>query len=199
VIFNSGFIIGPCGVDFGIECSQSYFFAIKLDLSAPLAAPFDEIDALKLRRSVFPFSQVAAILKMSCETEISPAIVEGVVVSMVNEKTRRGIHNFPVEADVFSFARACFNNPSGIEFFSASIDNPFELAEAVVNVEVNDCPVALAQIDFAEGVAEAEKAIDEQGTGENEIETVWNFDLDSCHFISSFFLATDFTDYTDLF
>lgn len=169
MIFKSGFIIGPCGVELGIECSQSYFFALKLNLSAPLAAPFDEIDTLKLRRSVFSFSQVAAILKMSCEAEISPAIVEGVVVSMVNEKARRGIHNFPVEADVFSFARACFNNPSGIEFFSASIDDPFEVADAVVNIEVNDCPVALAQIDTAEGVAETEKAKEQQGAGEDEV------------------------------
>ena len=53
---------------------------------------------------------------------------------------------------------------------------PFEMAEAVVNVEVNDGPVALAEIYTAEGVAKAEKAKDEQ-RGQVKIRSRHNLEL----------------------
>ena len=41
---------------------------------------------------------------------------------------------------------------------------------------------------LAKSVAGAEEAKGEKRTGEKKVEPVWNFDLNGCHFISSFFL-----------
>ncbi len=72
---------------------------------------------------------------------------------MVNEDAGRGVHNFPVEADGSGFAGTCVDEPSCIKFLSISVNGPVKAAEAVVNIGVNNSPIAIAEGDFAKRVA----------------------------------------------
>jgi hypothetical protein len=62
--------------------------------------------------------------------------------------------------------------------------NPSEIVEPVKILSIENRPFALAEVNPAIRVAVTEQAKDEQRTGENKVEPVWNFDLNSCHFLT---------------
>jgi hypothetical protein len=152
VIPTGGGVISECGCEFGVETTQMYSFSTIRNLSNPFLTSIVKIDAYKSGRGVLSFSIVAAILRMSSEAKIVPAIVEGVVVPVVNEKTFGRVHNLPVESDGFSFARANIDETGRIELLAASVDAPFEISEAVVNIVINDSPISFAEVNPAEFV-----------------------------------------------
>jgi hypothetical protein len=151
-------------------------------LRDPSAGAFIQMNADKPRGSfLVRFAPVAGIFRMSCEAQIGPAVVESISVLMVNKKALWGIHNFSVQIRcLYPSTYVFFDKTSGI--YTAVIANgrPFEMAEAVVNIEVNNCPVTFAEVDMAEGVAKAEQATGEKGKGEKEIEQNWYSDIQMC-------------------
>jgi len=165
-------------------------------MSGPLANSLVKRCADKLRRGFNScLFSVVGVLCACRLAEIESTVIERVIIFMVNKESSRAIHNFPVHRNKLRFFGGKFETSEGIFIF----EEPFEICKTVVILRVENCEFAFAEVNPAEGAAITEKAIGEKGTGENEVEPVWDFDCDSCHFISLLFLATDYTDYTDLF
>jgi len=76
----------------------------------------------------------------------------------------------------------------GVECAVRAIEPPFESAECVVIGGVNDGEPEFFDVDEAGGMAEAEAVIDKNNPKAQTREAIRNVDLNSCHFISSFFL-----------
>jgi len=122
------------------------------------------------------------------------------VVDVVNEEVVGGIGNLAVHPDYAGFEeRAARDGAEGVKCAIGAIEPPFESAEAVIVGRVNDGKPEFFDVDEAGGMAEAEAVIEKNEPEAQPREAIRNVDLNSCHFISSFFLATDCTDYTDLF
>jgi hypothetical protein len=68
---------------------------------------------------------------------------------MVNENTFGGVHNFPVQADYFCFSGPDFDISSGIEFRATGVKIPIEMAEAIINIGVNNRPYIIAEVNPA--------------------------------------------------
>ena len=126
---------------------------------------------------------------MSGEAEVGPAIIERIAISVVNKKTFGGIHNFSVQVHIFYTAEFGFSeDSSGIQtIIVTATGGPFVSADGVIDIGVNDGEAIFAEVDFAKGVAKAEQAKGEQGGYKDKVEPVWDFYLNDCHFISSFF------------
>jgi len=83
--------------------------------------------------------------------------------------------------------------------------NPSEIVEPAEVLLVQNRPLPLAKVNPPKSVTVTEQAKDEQWTGENKVEPVWNFDLNGSHNILSFFateqafLATEATEFTENF
>jgi hypothetical protein len=88
-------------------------------------------------------------LRFGCEAKILPAVIEAVAILVVNHKVVRGIHNVPVHTGNFC-STVNFNGPSGIKFIQAAGEEPFEIVKTVIILLVQDCPVTLTQVNFAE-------------------------------------------------
>jgi hypothetical protein len=193
VILNSGPVIRLRGFDFSFERPQPHFFVFIADVSGPQAISLVETYADKLRRGfdscLFP---VIGILCASRLAEIGPTVIERIIVFMVDKESLWAIHNLPVHRDKLRFFGGKFETSEGVSIF----EEPFEIAKTVVILQVEDCEFAFAEVNSAESVAEAEQAIGEQWTGEKKVEPVWNFDLNSCHFISLLFFSVRCSEVT---
>jgi hypothetical protein len=113
------------------------------------------------------------------QPEVGLSIIEGVAIFVVNKKSLRGIYKFPVHRDHFCPDVIDCEIANGIEFAIKASDVPLEFTEGIVVLLVKNCELPVAKPNPPVGVAEAEKAIEQQGTGENKIEPVWDFDCDS--------------------
>jgi len=109
--------------------------------------------------------------------EIGSTVIERIIIFMVDKESPRAIHNFPVHRNKLRLFGGKFETSEGIFIF----EEPFKICKTVVILQVEDCEFAFAEVNPAEGAAETEKAIGEKGTGENEVEPVWDFDLNGCH------------------
>jgi hypothetical protein len=190
MVFFRRIIVSTGGVDFGFETPQVNSFVLEPDFGSPFVHTFIKKDPDIYRGGFcFNFTPVMYVLRMSGEAEVGPAIIERIAVFVVNKKAFGRLHNFSVQVHIFYPSEFCFSeDTSGIQtIIVTATGGPFETAEAVIDIDVNDGPIAVTEVNFTEGAAEAEKAIGEQGTGEKKVEPVWNFDLNGCHFISSFF------------
>jgi hypothetical protein len=190
MVFNSCAVISASRLDFIGEPAKPKFSAIMPDMDGPFASLLIEMNADEARRGIFSFTPVVHILLMRGEAEIVPTIIEGITVSMVNQKCGRRVHQLTVHKYYFRFKRAGQCATGRIQIGPISVDPPFEMPKTVVILRVKDCPLPLAEENAAKSIAITEKAIGEQGTGENKVEPVRNFDLNSCHNILSS-LATE--------
>ena len=83
--------------DFIIETAEPDFFAVIPDVDGPFIALLVEMDADETGRGVFTFSPVTHINGLGHSTEIGAAVVEGIAITMVNDKARGRIHKLPVQ------------------------------------------------------------------------------------------------------
>ncbi|MGD0551937.1 MAG: hypothetical protein ABSB25_04720 [Sedimentisphaerales bacterium] len=171
MIYSCSIVIGPCGVELGIEAADVKSFSMKCDLGDPLAETFIPMNTNEPGGGFLPrFSPIAGIFRMSCKPQIGPAVVESISILMVNKSSLWRIHNFSVQIRcLYPSTYGFFDKTSSIYTTVIANGRPFEMAEAVVNVEVNNRPVALAQIDTAEGVAEFPQAIEQQGACKDKV------------------------------
>jgi len=96
---------------------------------------------------------------MCCGTEIGLAIVEAVVVYVVNEEMVGDIDNLAVHSDgTLFFVYGVPDLSLCVIGESALVGVPFVNAEAWVVFGVHDSVFTLGEWDSAEGVAEAEAA-----------------------------------------
>jgi hypothetical protein len=144
VIFDSSFIVSACGVDFGIESAEAYTFSVNFDSGRPVVPTFFIINTFESGRGLcFGFSFVAGILGRRCESQISPTIIEGIAVNMVNEQPFRVACEQPVHKDglspivfVFFGVADCITTRLCILATPAESTKPLEIRL------INDCEFA---------------------------------------------------------
>ena len=109
---------------------------------------------------------------MSSEAEIGPAIIERIAIFVVNEKTFGRIHNFSVQVHIFDSSEFGFSqDTSGIQtIIVTATGGPFVTAECIIDIDVNDGEKAVAEVDFAKGVAITEQAKEQQGGCKDKVE-----------------------------
>jgi hypothetical protein len=137
VVFSSSFIIGESSGYFGVEVAEPDFFPIKADIGAPATFSLVKTNSDKTRRRVFSFSFVAVILGAGRQTEIFPAVIEAVVIFMVNQKAGRRFHNLPVHTDNFCCFISRYKMPDGIKAIIFLFCEPVEITKPAEILLVN--------------------------------------------------------------
>jgi hypothetical protein len=144
VIFYSGDIAGAGRFNLSGISAGSHYFSIGPEHVNPQATAFIEINAGKFGRGlclVSSFFGILHILAAGSEAEIFPSIIERIAVSMVNKNSFWGLHNFPRQTNYFCFFKTNPCAPEGIKFaFMSSSEIPFETAEAVIILRVQNRP-----------------------------------------------------------
>ncbi len=96
--------------------------------------------------------------------EIAAAVVEGVVIYVVNEEVGRGVEDFAVHLDCFRRVNLFDGDPSaGVEVAITRDYVPVEVDEPEVIGGVNDGEFAFSEGDDANVPAEANGMINTQG------------------------------------
>jgi len=144
------------------------------DMDGPLASLLIEMNADETRRGIFSFAPILHILLMRGEAEIGPSIIEGVAVSMVNQKRGRRVHQLTVYKYYFRFKRAGQCATGGIQIGAISVDPPFEMLQPVVILWVKDCPLSLAEENAAKSITIFQQSIEQNRQNENLFKTVRN-------------------------
>lgn len=122
------------------------------------------------------------------EAEIGTAVVEAIVVMVVNEKVIGRIHKPTVHPDYAGLEeRAARDGAEGVVCAIGAVQPPFMFAKEVVIGGVNDCEAEFLDVDKTGGVTIAQAVINKNNPEAQPREAVWNVYLNSCHFISSFF------------
>jgi len=145
VVFLRGLIVGTGGVDFGVEPAEPNSLAGDSDFGGPFTGAFFEIDA-----DIFgggfgsDFLPVAAVLGVRGEAEVGTAIVERIVIVMVNQEMSGRVHKHPVHTGQFGFTGADFEGCEGIEEFSVTAEEPVEGFQGIVIGRLDKRPFVLA-------------------------------------------------------
>lgn len=139
--------------------------AIDADAGTPGVSFFTERNTFIFRGffSERRFSAVTAIFDVGGEAEIAAAVVESVVVAVVNELIGRGVEDFTVHLDVAAFVGTIFadRRPSaGVEIVIFLDDMPIKFAQPKVVGGVNDSKFAFGEGDETNGTAEANSVIE---------------------------------------
>jgi hypothetical protein len=164
-------IIGTGGVDFGIETAEVNGFAVITYTRNPFAGADVEGNADVTRPGFFScFSSVEHIFRGGSEAEIGPAIIEAVIISVVNEKAGRRVQNKLMQILHFSFAAADSEATHGVEGVIIPGGTPFEGVQEGVVVGVNDGEFAPGKGYDADVAAEANAMIHLNGPKQNFFE-----------------------------
>jgi hypothetical protein len=87
---------------------------------------------------------VTAIFRVGGEAEVGPTIIEGIIISMVNDEAGRRVHNLPVHTHHFSFSGAGFDVSEGVEFLTVAVEIPIELFKPIVIQRLDNRPFVFA-------------------------------------------------------
>jgi hypothetical protein len=115
VLFG-GIIIRYGGVDFGFERAEEEAFAIDNDAGTPKAGGFDEVNAFEAGSGFGNcFSGVLLVFGMGHEAEIRAAVVEAIVIIVVNEEPVGRVRDLAVHPeDVLGLAFAARDGAEGV-------------------------------------------------------------------------------------
>lgn len=94
------------GVGFICEVAEVAGFAGGGDLCGPFLLVFVPVDAFVAGGGFCGFLLVAAVLGECGQAEVDPAVVEAVVVDVVDEQVGRGVEYLAVHFDGFAFVLA---------------------------------------------------------------------------------------------
>jgi hypothetical protein len=158
LVFLGGFVVGLCGLDFVFIISEGDGIAIGGYFCDELLFAGVEAYALVFGAGVFPFFGVAVILGTACGAEVCPAIVEAVMVNMVNDMAGRDFYYTAVHVNgsrVFS----CWGVALGVKGIAVFGNVPFVFSEPFVVSGINEGEPAFCQGDAAESIAVAEVTI----------------------------------------
>jgi hypothetical protein len=93
VVFFGGFVVCLCGLDFVFEVADGDGVAISGYFGDELLFARIKAYALVFRAGVCSFFSVAVVLGAACGAEVRPAIVEAVMVNVVNNMAGRDFYN----------------------------------------------------------------------------------------------------------
>ncbi|MDT8300730.1 MAG: hypothetical protein RQ760_04540 [Sedimentisphaerales bacterium] len=154
-------IISFCGFDFVVEVSEGDGFAVCGDFGDELFFAGVEAYAFVFRAGVFSFFRVAVVLGAGGRAEVCPAIVETVMVDMVNNIAGRDFYDTAMHVNggrVFS----CGGVALGVKSVAIFSEVPIVFTERFVIFGVNEGKPALCQGYAAERIAAAEAAIEKE-------------------------------------
>jgi hypothetical protein len=161
VVFFSGFVVGLCGLYFIFEITEGDCITIGGYFGDELLFAGIEAYAFVLGAGVFSFLGVAVVLGTACGAKVCPAIVEAVMVDVVNDMAGRDFYYTAMHINggpYFSCGGVAFG-VKGVAVFS---NVPFVFAEPFVIIWVNEGKPALCQWYSAERTAVAEAAIEKE-------------------------------------
>ena len=175
MVFLCRGVVGVSGVDFVLEAAEPNFAAIVSYISHPFAGFFPEVDAPIPRGGFgFIYMAVAAILRARRKAEVVNSIIEGIIVFMVNNFPVRGVGNLPVQVYCFCAVFWSSDEADNVSMAIAAFGAPVKIVEAIVNIGVNDCVLAIVEGDFAIWVAVFEFAIKNHRPGTKAVEPFRN-------------------------
>jgi len=170
IYFCSG-VVGAGGFDFGIETAEVNGFAVVADACNPFAGEDIEGNADVTRPSFFScFSPVEHIFGGGSEAEVRAAIIEAVIISVVNEKAWGSVHKELVHIEHLSFAAAGPDATHGVEGVLIFGGTPFDRVEEEVVLGVNDGEFESGQGYDADVAAETNAMIRLNGPKQNFFE-----------------------------
>jgi hypothetical protein len=167
VVFSCGFVIGESGFDFGGEVAKLFLATIEEDISPPAFRAFfvcliKRYAFVAGRAAAFSFFSVAAIFGAGCRAEVGPAVIEGVMILVVNLNIGRSVKNHSVHKSFLrTFLLRSPNPASGISAVSVVLNVPVELTQILVILPVNEGEHKFGKGDEADVVAEAKAAIEQ--------------------------------------
>ena len=163
MVLPGGFVVGLCGLDFVFEISEGDGIAIGGNFGdEPLFAGV-EAYAFILRAGVFSFFRIAIVLGAGGRAQVRPAIVEAVMVDVVNDAAWRDFYYTAVHVNRGS-CFSCGGVALGVKCIAVFGNVPFVFAEPLVVFGINDGKHALCQGYAAERIAVAETAVKQQSS-----------------------------------
>ena len=102
VVFGCGPVVGSGGFDFFGEVAEVVAFVVGGYLGDPFAAPFVPVDAFVLRASVADDAQVPAVLGECAQTQVASAVVQAVVVDVIDDQMIGGFGDLAVHFDALA-------------------------------------------------------------------------------------------------
>ena len=160
MVFLGGFVVCFGGFDFVFEISEGDGIAIGCNFSNELLFTGVVAYAFVFRAGVFSFLRVAVVLGAGRGAEVCPAIVEAVMIDVVNDAAGGDFYDTAVHVNggcVFS----CGGVALGITSVAVLSDVPIVFAEHFIILGVNEGKLALCQGYAAERIAVAEAATSE--------------------------------------
>ena len=148
VEFFCGGVVCAGGVGFVCEVAEVAGFAGGGDLGGPFFLVFVPVDAFVAGGGFCGFFLVAAVLGECGQAEVGSAVVEAVVVDVVDEQVGRGVEYLAVHFDGFSFVLA-----DGVEVAAGAFGEPFVAGEGGVVVCVDEGESAAGERDASRGAA----------------------------------------------
>lgn len=158
MVFFGGFIVCLCGPDFVLEVAEVDGIAIGGYFGDELLFARIVAYAFVFRAGVFSFLRIAVVLCAACGAQVCPAIVEAVMVNMVNDMAGRDFYYTAVHIDGGRYF-SCGGVALGVKGIAVFGHVPFVFAEPFVIFGVNEGKPALCQWNSAERTAVAEAAI----------------------------------------
>jgi len=90
VMAVGGSVIGLCGGYLVVEVAEMVGFVCAAYLGGPFFRAFAPVDAFVLRGLAANAAEVAAVLGKCAEAKVVPAVIEAIVVDVVNDQMGRG-------------------------------------------------------------------------------------------------------------
>ncbi len=157
MVFFGGFIVSFCGFNFVIKVTEGDGIAVGCDFGNKLLFSGVEAYTFVFRAGIFSFFRVAVVLGAGGWAEVRPAIVEAVMVDVVNDAAGRDFYDTAVHVNgsrVFS----CGGVALGVKCVAVLSDVPIVFTEHFVIFGINDGKLALCQGYAAERIAVADAA-----------------------------------------
>lgn len=153
---GSFFVVSFCGGVLIIETAEINIFALIAYLCLPPAGSFCKGDTFIFRAEISQlFSCVPAILQDSHNPQICFAVVQAVMVYMVNNLIFRRLQYSAVHLDIVFYASVVLRFTLSLSIKASAVlyCKPFMLCQAFIIVEVNYCEFTLCEWYPAEGIA----------------------------------------------
>jgi hypothetical protein len=189
MVLPGSFIICLCGLDFIVEVSEGDGITVGGDFSDELFFAGVVAYAFVFRAGVFSFFRIAVVLGAGGRAEVCPAIVEAVMVDVVNDMAGRDFYYTAMHVNgscVFS----CWSVALGVKCVAVLSDVPIVFTELFVILGINDDELALCQGYTAERIAVAEAAIEKEQANARFLQP-YRYDESNSDFRASAYLKSE--------
>ena len=159
-MFFCNLIVCLCGFGFVVEGADEFGLAVKAYLDLPFFSFFLEAHPLVFRGWILcEMYAVVGVLPVIGRPEVRIAIIEAVMVDVIDEKMIGRVENLAVHLDMFPLFITDMNPADGIIRVFGLVGVPFVFAQPLEIFRVDDGVLSLCQRYPAESVAVARPAV----------------------------------------